>query len=127
MNELQEEINKFGGWENYYQFLLTTYGDTKQQKEDFVKRTYTSEIQSYKGKQNTSEQQAIKGRLGGRNNTSEQQSLKGKNNTSEQQRVKALKSAKVRYENSNEKNKPWETLGISRGWYYTQKRLGNIE
>lgn len=103
MNELQEHINKFGGWEIYYQYLLNTYGETKQQKEDFIKRTHTSEIQSYRGKQNTSEQQSLKGKKG------------------------AIKSAKVRYENSNEKNKPWETLGISRGWYYTQKRLGNIE
>lgn len=46
MNELQEHINKFGGWENYYQHLLNTYGETKQQKEDFVKRTHTSDIQS---------------------------------------------------------------------------------
>lgn len=110
MNELQEHINKFGGWEIYYQHLLNTYGATKQQKEDFVKRTHTSEIQSYRGKVNTKEQQ----------------SLKAKNNTSEQQSIKGIKSGEKRYENSNEKNKPWETLGISCGWFYTQKRLGNI-
>lgn len=126
MNELQDEINKFGGWENYYQFLLTTYGETKQQKEDFIKRTHTSEIQAYRGNQNTSEQQSIKGKK----NTSEQQALKGKisgkNNTSEQQKVKALKSAKVRYKGSNEQTKTWKTLGISRAWYYKQKKLGLI-
>lgn len=118
MNELQEHINKFGGWENYYQHLLNTYGETKQQKEDFVKRTHTSEIQSYRGKQNTSEQQSLKGKA----NSKEQQSLKGKlggkSNKSEQQRIKAVKSAQVRYEGSNEQTKPWEAMGISRRTYY---------
>lgn len=107
MNELQAEINKFGGWENYYQYLLTTYGETKQQKDDFIKRTHTSEIQAYRG------------RIGGKANTSEQQSIKGKKG--------AIKSAQVRREGSNEQTKPWDALGISRGWYYTQKRLGNIK
>lgn len=146
MNGLQEEINKFGDWENYYQYLLTTYGETKQQKESFIKRTHTPEIQSYrgskntseqqaiKGKKNTSEQQALKGKIGGKNNTSEQQSVKGqvggKKNTSHQQSIKgkkgAIKSAKVRYEGANEQIKPWKDLGISRAWYYKQKQLGII-
>lgn len=142
MNELQEKINKFGGWENYYQYLLNTYGETKEQKKEFVKRTHTPEIQTYRGRlgglannseqqsikgrlgglANTSEQQVIKGKVGGKNNTVEKQSIKGKANTSEQQRNKALKSAKVRYENSNEQLKPWEALGISRRTYYYRKK-----
>lgn len=62
MNELQEEINKFGGWKNYYQYLLNTYGETKQHKEKFIKKTHTSEMQSYRGSQTTREQQSIKGK-----------------------------------------------------------------
>lgn len=143
MNELQEDINKFGGWENYYKYLLNTYGETKQQKEDFIKRTHTSEIQAYRGrlggKSNTSEQQsikgkkgglannskqqAIKGKKGGLANSSKQQSIKGKANSSEQQIIKAIKSAQVRYEGSNEQLKPWEVLGISRRTYYYRKKI----
>ena len=75
------------------------YGDkSSSQWKAYVKRTHTPEMQAFRGKQNTSEQQ----------------------------RVKALKSAEIRFKGSNEQLKPWETLGISRGWYYTQKRLGNI-
>ena len=106
MNELQEEIDKFGRWENYYQYLLNTYGEAKQQKEDFIKRTHTSEIQAYRGRQNSSEQQSLKGKQ----NSFEQQSIKGKKG--------AIKSVQVRYEGSNEQTKPWETLGISRRTYY---------
>lgn len=94
MNQLTEEINKFGDWETYYQYLLNTYGETKKQKEDFIKRTHTSEIQSYRG------------RIGGKANTKEQQSIKGK------------KSAQIRYQGSNEQTKPWEAMGISRRTYY---------
>lgn len=99
MNELEEHINKFGNWDNYYQHLLTTYGHTKEQTQIFIKRTHTPEIQSRRGKKNTSEQQ----------------------------RTKAFKSAKIRYEGSNEQLKPWIALGISRSWYYNQKKLGNIK
>ena len=107
------------------------YGDkTTKQWAMYVKRTHTSEMQAYRGrlggKANTNEQQSIKGKIGGKNNSSDQQRVKGKANTSEQQKIKALKSAQVRYKGSNEETKPWESLGISRSWYYTQKRLGAI-
>ena len=112
----------------------------------YVKKTHSVELQSWRGKQNTPEQQAIKGRLGGLANTPEQQAIKGRiggsknskehlsaigklagsGNTSEQQREKALKSAKVRFEGSNEQLKPWLDLGISRSYYYKQKKLGLI-
>lgn len=99
------------------------YGDkTTKQWAMYVKRTHSVEIQSWRGKQNTSEQQSIKGKK----NTAEQQALKGKiggkNNTSEQQSLKGkmggIKSAQVRYQGSNEQTKPWESLGISRRTYY---------
>ena len=124
----------------------------------YVKKTHSVELQSWRGKQNTPEQQAIKGRLGGLANTPEQQAIKGKIgglknskehlsaigkiggsknsiehlseigklNTSEQQRAKALKSAQIRFEGSNEQLKPWVDLGISRSYYYKQKKLGLI-
>lgn len=115
------------------------YGNkSTKQWVDYVKRTHSVEIQSWRGKQNTSEQQSIKGKK----NTSEQQALKGKANTKEQQRIKGIlggkkntseqqslkgkKSGAKRFEGSNEQTKPWEALGISRSWYYTQKRLGDI-
>ena len=140
-------LETYGSFDNYMKHLLETYGHTKEQWNDYIKRTHTSEIQSWRGKQNTPEQQSIKGklgslantpeqqsikgRLGGLANTSKQQSLKGqiggKNNTSEQQREKALKSAKVRFEGSNEQLKPWLDLGISRSYYYKQKKLGLIK
>lgn len=100
MNEKHEDFN------NYLKKLLETYGHTKEQWNDYVKRTHTSEIQSKRGSKNTSEQQ----------------SLKGRNNTSEQQRIKALKSAQVRFEGSNEQRKPWLILGISRRTYYYNKK-----
>lgn len=115
------------------------YGNkTTKQWVDYVKRTHSVEIQSWRGKQNTSEQQSIKGKKGGLANTSEQQSikgkankieqqaLKGKNNTSEQQKIKAIKSAQVRYEGSKEQLKPWEDLGISRRTYYYRKTKGLV-
>lgn len=115
------------------------YGDkTSKQWAMYVKKTHSVELQSWRGKQNTSEQQSIKGKkntaaqqaMKGKANSKEQQALKGSKNTSEQQSIKgkkgAIKSAQVRYEGSNEQTKPWEALGISRSWYYTQKRLGNI-
>ena len=154
MNELEEHIMQFGSWEHYYQHLLFTYGHTQQQKNAFILKTHTPDIQSYRGRQNTSAQQSIKGKkgglnntkeqqsakglIGGLNNTSEQQSIKGLNNTKEQQSIKGLnntkeqqsikgkKSEQVRYDGSNEQLKPWAALGISRSWYYTQKSLGNI-
>lgn len=95
------------------------YGNkTTQQWAMYVKRTHSVELQSWRGKQNTSEQQAIKGRKGGLANTSEGQTIKGKKG--------AIKSAQVRYEGSNEQLKPWEKLGISRAWYYKQKKLSSI-
>ena len=154
MNELEEHIMQFGSWEHYYQHLLFTYGHTQQQKNAFILKTHTPDIQSYRGRQNTSEQQSIKGKKGGLNNSKDQQSTKGKkgglNNTSAQQSLKGLintkeqqsikglinssqqqslkgkKSAQVRYDGSNEQLKPWVALGISRRWYYTQKSLGVI-
>ena len=109
----------------------------------YVKDTHTAEMQAYRGKQNSSLQQSIKGKKGGLNNSSLQQSIKGlintkeqqslkgiiggKNNSSLQQSLKGQKSAQVRYEGSNEQLKPWEALGISRSWYYTQKSLGVIK
>ena len=102
MNELEEHINQFGNWDNYYQHLLATYGHTKEQTQNFIKRTHTPEMQSRRGK------------------------IGGKKNTSEQQKIKALKSAKIRYEGSNEQLKPWIALGISHSWYYTKKRLGKL-
>lgn len=106
------------------------YGNkTTKQWAMYVKNTHSVEIQSWRGKQNTSEQQAIKGKLGGLANTPEKQSLKGKiggkNNSSEQQKEKALKSAQVRFKDSNEENKPWRTLGISRRTYYRKMKSQN--
>ena len=123
-------LETYGSFDNYMKHLLETYGHTKEQWNDYVKRTHTSEIQSKRGSFNSKEQQAIKGKK----NTAEQQSIKGqiggKNNTSKQQAIKgkkgALKSAQVRFEGSNEQLKPWINLGISRTWYYKQKKLGNI-
>ena len=112
MNELEEHINKFGNWDNYYQHLLATYGHTKEQTQNFIKRTHTPEMQSRRGKKNTSAQQSLKGKIG------------GKHNTSEQQRTKAFKSAKIRYEGSNEQLKPWEALDISRRTYYYRQKKG---
>lgn len=105
------------------------YGNkTTTQWFNYVKRTHSVELQSWRGKQNTPEQQSIKGRLGGLANTSEQQSIKGKLNTSEQQSLKgkkgSIKSAQVRFEGSNEQLKPWETLGISRRTYYYRQKQG---
>ncbi len=95
------------------------YGNkTTQQWFNYVKRTHSVELQSWRGKQNTSEQQAIKGKIGGLANTKESQSIKGK--------IGAIKSAEVRFEGSNEQLKPWKDLGISRAWYYKQKKLSNI-
>lgn len=111
------------------------YGDkTTKQWAMYVKRTHSVELQSWRGKQNTSEQQSIKGKIGGKHNTSEQQSikgkigglanspeqqsLKGKKHNSEEQKAKALKSAQIRYEGSKEQLKPWESMGISRRTYY---------
>ena len=62
---------------------------------------------------------AIKGKIGGLANTKESQSIKGK--------IGAIKSAEVRFEGSNEQLKPWVDLGISRAWYYKQKKLSNIK
>ncbi len=103
------------------------YGNkTTSQWINYVKRTHSVELQSWRGKQNTPEQQSEKGKK----NTSEQQSIKGKLNTSEQQSIKgkkgAIKSAQVRFEGSNEQLKPWLDLGISRSYYYKQKKLGLI-
>ena len=135
-------LETYGSFDNYMKHLLETYGHTKEQWNDYIKRTHTSEIQSWrgsfnskeqqaiKGKKNTAEQQSIKGQIGGKNNTSKQQSLKGKQNTSEQQSLKgkkgSIKSAQVRFEGSNEQLKPWLDLGISRSYYYKQKKLGLI-
>ena len=95
------------------------YGNkTTQQWFNYVKRTHSIELQSWRGKQNTSEQQAIKGKIGGLANTKESQSIKGK--------IGAIKSAAVRFEGSNEQLKPWKDLGISRAWYYKQKKLNHI-
>ena len=111
------------------------YGDkTSKQWAMYVKKTHSVEIQSWRGKQNTSEQQSMKGKIGGKNNTSEQQSIKGKigglansseqqsvkgkKHNSEEQKAKALKSAQIRYEGSKEQLKPWESMGISRRTYY---------
>ena len=105
-------LETYGSFDNYMKHLLETYGHTKEQWNDYIKKTHTSEIQSWRGKQNTPEQQSLKGQIG------------GKNNTSEQQREKALKSAQVRFEGSNEQLKPWETLGISRRTYYYKQKQG---
>jgi hypothetical protein len=91
------------------------YGDkTSKQWSMYIKRTHTSEIQAFRGKigglANTTEQQAIKGKLGGLSNTAEQQSLKGKKGS--------IKSAQIRFEDSNEQLKPWVEIGISRRTYY---------
>ena len=122
MNDTDFVTNKYGNFDNYLKYLLENYGHTKEQWNDYIKKTHTSEIQSKRGSYNTPEQQSLKGKK----NTSEQQSIKGKLNTSEQQREKALKSAKVRFEGSNEQLKPWLDLGISRSYYYKQKKLGLI-
>ena len=96
-------LETYGSFDNYMKHLLETYGHTKEQWNDYVKRTHTSEIQSKRGSFNSKEQQAIKGKKG------------------------ALKSAQVRFEGSNEQLKPWLDLGISRSYYYKKKKLGLIK
>ncbi|HGJ5883477.1 replication initiation protein [Arsenophonus sp.] len=66
---------------------------------EYVDRTHTPEIQAIRGSRNSKEVQAIKGSLshgGGRPIDL----------------------------NSERQRKPWEELGISRAWYYQQKKLG---
>ena len=114
MNDTDFISNKYVNFDNYLKHLLENYGHTKKQWNDYIKKTHTSEIQSKRGSYNTPEQQSIKGKL----NTPEQQSLKGKKGS--------IKSAKVRFEGSNEQLKPWETLGISRRTYYYRQSKGLI-
>ena len=45
-----------------------------------------------------------------------------KTHTPEIQSRRGKKSGEVRYEGSNEQQKPWKKLGISRAWYYRQKQ-----
>ena len=104
------------------------YGDkTTKQWAMYVKKTHSVELQSWRGKQNTKEQQAIKGKIGGLANTTEQQIIKGKlgglSNIAEQQKSKGKRSGEVRFEGSNEQLKPWETLGISRRTYYRKLKI----
>jgi hypothetical protein len=95
-------------WRNYKKMK------SEAEWKDYVAKTHTSEIQSLRGKRNTSEQQSIKGKKGGKANTSEQQSIKGK------------KSAMIRFENSITKNKPWESMGISRATWYRKNKKENL-
>nr|ALT06053.1 putative plasmid replication protein [Edwardsiella ictaluri] len=63
----------------------------------------------------TLEIQAARGRKGGASNVSESQAAKGR------------KSKRGAVEDSARSLKPWEALGISRAWYYRQKKNGVIE
>ena len=109
VNEYKAIAKSISNWTWKY------YGNkSTKQWVDYVKRTHSVEIQSWRGKQNTSEQQAIKGKKGGLANSSEQQSIKGKKGS--------IKSAQVRYEGSKEQTKPWEAMGISRRTYYRRMK-----
>lgn len=79
-------------WKNY------KTGMNKEQWDDYVKNTHTSELQAIRGACNSKEQQSIKGK----------------------------KSGEIRRKGSAELLQPWIELGISRAWYYKQKKLGLI-
>ncbi|PAV08848.1 hypothetical protein CBG25_03660 [Arsenophonus sp. ENCA] len=72
---------------------------------EYVTKTHTPEIQAARGRKNTISIQAAKGVIGGKISHGGGRPIDL---------------------NSERQRKPWEELGISRRWYYMQKKIGAL-